>query len=81
MARLEIREGYSDNKIYIAEATALFLKLTPDKAFLFRDKKCLGTELAKEKNNILYCYKYDGKHKQKFVFNGKPKQRQDTSKV
>ena len=55
-----IRENYSENDIFNGDETGLFFKLTPDKTLKFKEEKCTGGKLSKERITILVCANLSG---------------------
>ena len=62
---------YSENEIFNADEAGIFNKLTPDKTFKFKGKKCSGGKLSKERITVLVCANMTGSEKRKLLVIGK----------
>lgn len=67
----KLREGYSDHEIYNADETGIFFKLLPDKTLKFKNEKCIGGKLAKDRITALVCANMTGSDKRKLLVIGK----------
>lgn len=67
----KIREGFSDQDIFNGDETGLFFKLLPDKTFKFKEEKCVGGKLSKERLTVFVCANLLGTEKRKLFVIGK----------
>ncbi|XKL59812.1 hypothetical protein PGB90_000828 [Kerria lacca] len=49
--------------VFNADEFGLFFKLMPDKSFVYKDEKCSGGKLSKERLTVLLCANSDGSEK------------------
>jgi len=66
-----ILKDYSPDQIYNADETGLFFRLMPDKTFEFKDKKCHGGKLSKDRLTALVCSNTSGNDKLPILIIGK----------
>lgn len=67
----DLKQGYADNNIYNADEAGVFYNLTPDKTFKFKNEKCIGGKLAKDRLTVLVCANMSGTDKKKLLVIGK----------
>lgn len=67
----KIREGYADCDVFNADETGLFYKLLPDQTLKFKNEKCVGGKLSKERLTVFVCANMDGSEKRKLLVIGK----------
>lgn len=61
----KIVENYKPSDVYNADETGLFFKLMPDKTLKFKNEKCTGGKLSKERITVLLCANSDGSEKRR----------------
>lgn len=66
-----LRSKFSDDEIFNADETGLFYKLTPDKTVKFRDEKCSGGKLSKDRITVMVAANMNGTIKKKLLIIGK----------
>lgn len=69
----KLREGYKDEDIFNADETGIFYKLLPDKTLKYKNEKCIGGKLAKERLTALVCTNMTGTEKRRLIVIGKSK--------
>ncbi|XP_023228548.1 tigger transposable element-derived protein 4-like [Centruroides sculpturatus] len=69
----KLRGEYADEDIYNADETGIFYKLLPDKTFKFKNEKCVGGKLAKDRITAFVCANMTGTDKRKLLVIGKSK--------
>ncbi|XP_039291045.1 tigger transposable element-derived protein 4-like [Nilaparvata lugens] len=67
----KLRDIYPDEKIYNADETGIFFKLTPEKTLRFKGEKCTGGKLSKDRLTVLVAVNMDGSDKHKLMVIGK----------
>jgi hypothetical protein len=65
-------EEYANSDIFNAEETGIFFRLTTDKTLQFKEQKCVGGKLSKDRIPVL-CANVDGTEKRKLLVSGKSK--------
>lgn len=63
--------SYDDNDIFNADETGLFFKCLPDKTLAFKNEKCYGGKLSKERVTCLLATNMTGTEKLKIFLIGK----------
>uniref|UniRef100_A0A1B6C4M0 HTH CENPB-type domain-containing protein n=1 Tax=Clastoptera arizonana TaxID=38151 RepID=A0A1B6C4M0_9HEMI len=66
-----VRQPYKDEDIFNADETGLFYKLTPEKTLQFKNEKCVGGKLSKQRVTALVCANMTGSEKRKLLVIGK----------
>ena len=56
----EIRWSYKDEDIFNGDEAGIFYKLTPDKTFKFKNEKCIGGKLSKQRVTVFVCANMTG---------------------
>lgn len=67
----KLKEGYSDEKIYNADESGLFFKMTPERTLRFKGETCSGGKLSKERLTVLIATNMTGTNKKKLLVIGK----------
>lgn len=67
----DILKNYAPRDIFNADETALFFKCLPDKTMTYKNEKCHGGKLSKERVTLLFATNMDGSEKLRPVMIGK----------
>lgn len=67
----EIRKGFEPADIFNADEAGLFFRMAPDKTLKFKNEKCVGGKLSKERITVLVCANMTGHEKRKLLVIGK----------
>lgn len=66
-----LRQSYRDEDIFNGDETGLFYKLTPEKTLQFKNEKCVGGKLSKQRFTAFVCANMTGLEKRKLLVIGK----------
>lgn len=67
----QLLDGYEPRNIFNTDETGLFYKCLPDRTLTFKDEKCHGGKLSKERLTVLLACNMDGSQKLKPLIIGK----------
>lgn len=63
---------YDPKNVFNADETELFFKCLPDRTLIYKNEKCYGGKLSKERVTLLFSVNMDGSEKLRPLFIGKP---------
>lgn len=69
----ELQARYPPENIFNADETGVFFKMTPDKTLKFKNEKCVGGKMSKERITVLVAANMSGTVKRKLLVIGKSK--------
>ncbi|GBM19435.1 Tigger transposable element-derived protein 4 [Araneus ventricosus] len=69
----EVLQEFSQQNIFNADVTGLFLKCLPTKTLAFKGDKCFGGKKSKQRITVLLCATMTGEEKLKILVIGKSK--------
>lgn len=67
----KVCEKYPVNDIYNADETGLFYKMCPSSTLKFKNEKCVGGKLSKQRVTVLVCANMSGTEKRQLLVIGK----------
>lgn len=67
----DLRRKFKDNDIYNADEAGVFFNLTPDTTLKFKNEKCIGGKMLKNRLTVLICANMTGTDKKKLLVIGK----------
>lgn len=68
---LKVCADYSPNDIFNGDEAGLFYQLTPDKTHKFKNEKCIGGKLSKNRITLWICANMSGTEKRELLVIGK----------
>lgn len=66
-----IREQYQDEDIFNGDETGLFFKMSPNATLKFKNEKCVGGKMSKERLTVFVCANATGTEKRELLVIGK----------
>lgn len=67
----DLRRKFKDEDIYNADEAGLFFNLTPNTTLKFKNEKCIGGKMLKNRLTVLICANMTGSDKKKLLVIGK----------